>query len=80
MNADHAVGTIMVVNRSLLARSPADNQHFDSFIATNPVTPVISLLESDVRLEIEVEDLDVRNLQIQLFKRRRGGLAVQTLH
>lgn len=80
VNADDAVRTIMVVNRSLLAWSPADNQHFDSLIATNPVTPVIPLLESDVRLEIEVEDLDVRKPQIQLFKRWRGSLAAQTFN
>ena len=78
LNADHAVRTIMVVNRSLLAGSPADNQHLDSFITTHAVTPVISLLESDVRLEIEIQDLDVRKPQIQLFKRWRRSLAIQT--
>ena len=52
MNADYAVRAVVIVNRRLLARPPTDHQHFDRFIATNSMTPVITFLESDVRLKI----------------------------
>ena len=59
MNANYSVRTIVVVNRRLLAWAPTDHQHLDRFIATNSMTPVITFLESDVRLEIEIINLNL---------------------
>ena len=58
MNADRAVRTVVIVNRRLLARPPADHEHFDRFIATNSMTPVVTFFESDVGLELRVHDFD----------------------
>jgi hypothetical protein len=57
MDPNNSVRTVMVVNRSFVARSPADDEHLDRFIATNAMAPVIAFLESYVRLEIAIEDL-----------------------
>lgn len=59
MDADDAVRAVVIVNRRLLARPPTNHEHFDRFIATNSMTPVITFLESDVRLKITIHDLDV---------------------
>jgi hypothetical protein len=59
MDSDNSVRTIVVVNRRLLAGSPTDHQHFHRFIATDTVAPVIALFESEVRLEVEIEDFNV---------------------
>ena len=59
MNADHAVRAVVIVNRRLLAGPPTDHKHFDRFIATNSMTPVVTFLESDVWLQIRIHDLDV---------------------
>lgn len=50
VNSDNSVRTVVVVNRCLLARPPADHQHFDRVIAANSMTPVITFLEPYVRL------------------------------
>ena len=58
MNADYSMRTVVIVNRRFVAWAPANHQHLDCLIAENPVTPVIAFLESDVRLEIRIDDLD----------------------
>jgi hypothetical protein len=40
------------------------------------MAPVIAFLETEVRLEVEVENLDAGNPVVQLFERWRTGLAV----
>jgi hypothetical protein len=59
MHSHNSVRAIVVVNRRLLAGSPADHQHFHRFIATNAVAPVIAFFESDVRFEVLIEDFNV---------------------
>ena len=59
VNANYSVRAVVVVNRRLLAWAPADHQHLDRFITTNSMAPVITFLESDVRLEIEIVNLNV---------------------
>ena len=58
MNLDYSARTVVIVNRRLLAGPPADHEHFDRVVATNSMPPVITFLEADVRLEINVVDLD----------------------
>ena len=58
MNSDHAVRTVMVMNRRLLAWAPANHQHLDRIVAAHSMAPVIALLESDVRLDLDIVDLD----------------------
>src|SRR5215216_7909315 len=74
MYPNHTVRAVVIVNRRLLAWVPADHQHLDGVIAAHSMAPVIALLESDVRLEIGIEDLDTRKPQVQLFKCGRAGL------
>ena len=50
MYPDDSVRTVVIVNRRLLAWTPADHQHLDRFVAKNSMTPVITFFESDVRL------------------------------
>ena len=77
MYADGPMRPIVIVNRRLLPGTPADHEHFDCFIATNSMTPIVTFLESNVILKIRRDDLDVRKPGIYLFERRRTGLAVQ---
>lgn len=77
MYADSSVRTVVIVNRRFLPGSPANHKHFNRFIATDSMTPIITFLKSDVILKILRDDLDVRKPGIYLFERRRSGLAVQ---
>src|SRR5687767_7560656 len=76
---DDTMRSVVVVNRCFLTGPPANNQHLDGFVATNPVTPVISLLKSEVGLDIQRRYLDVRQPRIDLFERWWRGLGVQLL-
>ena len=58
MHSDNTVRTVVIVNRRLLPWAPADHQHLDHFVAAHSMAPVIAFLEPDVRLEIDIEDLD----------------------
>ena len=58
MNPNDAVRTVVIVNRRLLAGPPTDHEHLDGFITTNSMAPVITFLESDVRLQIDIADRD----------------------
>ena len=58
LNSDHAVRTVVVVNRRLLAWAPANHQHLDRIIAAHSMAPVIAFLESDLLLEFDIVDLD----------------------
>ena len=58
MNSDHAVRTVVVVNRRLLAWAPANHQHLDRIIAAHSMAPVVAFLESEVRLDLDIVDLD----------------------
>ena len=58
LNFHDAVRAIVIVNGRLLAWAPADHQHLDCFIAAHSMAPVIAFLEPDVRLEIDIDDLD----------------------
>jgi hypothetical protein len=40
------------MDRSLLTRSPTDDEHLGSFVTTNAMTPVITFLKTEVRCEI----------------------------
>ena len=57
LNSNNPMRAIVIVNRCLLSGPPADHQHLDRLIPTNSVTPVIAILESDVRLQIERRNL-----------------------
>src|ERR1051326_5814118 len=58
LNANHSVRTIVIVDWRLLSGPPTNDQHLDCLVATNAMAPVITLLESEVRLQIELGDLD----------------------
>jgi len=77
MNFYHAVRTVVIVNRRLLAWAPADHQHLDGCVAANSMAPVIAFLESDVRLEVQVEDLDAGNPVVYQLEFWGTGLAVK---
>ena len=77
LHTNDSVRAVVIVNRRLLAWAPADHQHLDGCIATNSMAPVIAFLETAVRLEVEIADLDIRNPVVQLFKGWWTGLAVQ---
>ncbi len=77
VNADGAVRTIVIVNRCFLSGMLADHKHFDCFIATNEMAPVITFLESEVRLYIDVGNFNICKPGIYLFERRRSRLVVQ---
>jgi hypothetical protein len=79
MNPDDTVRPVVIVNRRLLAWAPADHQHLDGFIATNSMAPVVAFLETDVRLEIDVTNVDTRNPIVQLIKCWRSGRATQEI-
>ena len=52
VDTNDAMRSIVVMNGSSLTRPPADDEHLDGIIATNPVTPVVAFLETKVRLDI----------------------------
>lgn len=79
VDTDDTMRSVVVVNRCFLTGPPADNQHLDGCITTNPVTPVISLFKSQVRLYIDWIYLDIRQPRTDLFERWWGGLGVQLL-
>ncbi len=77
---DYSVRTVVVVNRRLLARSPADHQHLNRIIAAHAMAPVISFLESDVRLQIDIENLYAGKPGIYLLQRWHAVLAVKSFN
>src|SRR5262249_48730889 len=58
LHAHDAVRSVVVVNRRLLAWAPADHQHLDRVVATNAMAPVVALFETEIRLQIVIDDLD----------------------
>lgn len=73
----NTVRTVVIMNRRFLSGPPTNDQHFDRFVTTNSMTPVVAFLESDIRLQIELGDLDCRKPGSYLFERRRGCLVVE---
>src|SRR5690349_5496829 len=47
LNANCTVRAVVIVNRRFLSGPPTDDQHFDCFVTTNAVTPVVPLLEAE---------------------------------
>ena len=68
LNSYHTVRAVVIVNRRLLTRTPTDHQHLDRLIATNSMAPVIAFLEAEVRLQIGLRNLYVRDPVIQFFE------------
>ena len=54
-----------------MPRSPTNDEHLSSFVTTNAMTPVITFLETKVRFEIILGDVDVGKPGIDLFQFRR---------
>ena len=79
LNANHSVRTIVIVDWRLLSGPPTNDQHLDCLVATNAMAPVITLLESEVRLQIELGDLDCLEPGANFCERRRCRLAVEFL-
>jgi hypothetical protein len=79
VNANDSMRTVVVMNRRLLSGPPTNDQHFDRIVPTNPVPPVIAFLESEIRLQFELGDLDCRKPGAYFFERGRGCLLVQFL-
>jgi len=57
LNANNAMRSVVIVDWSFLSRSPANDEHFDGFVATDAMTPVIAFLKSQVWLEIGARDV-----------------------
>src|SRR5690349_19363684 len=57
LNANHSVRTVVIVNRRFLSGPPTNDQHLDRLVTTNAMAPVITFLEAEVRLQIELGDL-----------------------
>ena len=53
--------------------------NLDGCVPTNPVAPVISLFKTQVRLDINLIDLDICQPRTDLFERWRRGLSFQLL-
>jgi len=58
LNSDHSMRAVVIMNWRFLSGPPTNDQHFDSFVSANAVTPVIAFLEPDEGLQIELGDLD----------------------
>src|SRR5688572_19919094 len=69
--------TIVIMNRRFLSGPPTNDQHFNRFITTNPMAPVVAFLEAEVRLQVELGDLDRGKPGVNFFQRRRTCLTVQ---
>ena len=67
----YTVRTVVIMDRSFLPRSPTNDEHLSSFVTTNAMTPVITFLETKVRFEIILGDVDVGKPGIDLFQFRR---------
>ena len=67
----YAVGAVVIMDRSFLTRSPTNDKHLSGFVTTNAMTPVITFLETKVRFEIILGDVDVGKPGIDLFQFRR---------
>ena len=80
LHSHDAVRSVVVVNRRLLAWAPADHQHLDRVVATNAMAPVVALFETEIRLQVLIDDLDAGEPGTDLFKRRWVRLAVQTFN
>ena len=71
LNSHDSVRAVVIMNRCLLAWSPTDHQHLDRSIAANSMTPIITFLETDVRLEVAAK---ISTFAIQeLICSRDGG-------
>src|SRR4029079_14089685 len=46
LNTNDSMRPVVIVNRRLLARAPADHQHLDRVVTTNAMTPVVAFFES----------------------------------
>src|SRR5689334_22170292 len=79
MDTDNTMRSVVIMNRGFLTGPPADNQHLDGLVATNPVAPVVSLFESKERLDFQRRYLDVCQPRIDCFERWWRGLGVQLL-
>jgi hypothetical protein len=53
VDSDDSMRSVVIVDRSFLTGPPADNQHLDGIVTTNPVAPVVSLFKSEVRLDFQ---------------------------
>lgn len=69
MDTDDTMRSVVIMNRGFLTGPPADYQHLDGLVTTNPVAPVVSLLKSKERLDFQRRYLDVRQPLIELFER-----------
>lgn len=80
LDADDSVRTVVVMNRRFLAGPPTNDQHFDGFVTTNAVAPVIAFLKPEIWLKVELGDLDHRQPRVYLLQCRRLDLAVKPLN
>ena len=79
LHANHPVRTIVIVNWRSLSGPPTNDQHLDRIVTANPMAPIIAFLEPEVRLQIELGDLDRGEPGINLLERGRVCLTVQFL-
>ena len=78
LDAHHPMRAVVVMNRRFLSGPPTKDQHLDCVVATNAVSPVVAFLESDIRLQLELGDLDCRKPGSYFLERRWGRLAVES--
>jgi len=79
MDTDDTMRSVVIMNRGFLTGPPADNQHLDGIVTTNPVAPVVSLFKSEVRLDFQGRYLDICQPRVDLFERWWRGLGIQLL-